>query len=294
MFPQEIADNLCSLRQDEERLALSLFIDLDKDVNVVSFRFSPSVIKVSRRLTYQEVDLLEGREPFVDSLRDITFALQNKRFENGALPQPPFEVAVSVDPQGEVGVRKIERDSVSRTIVSESMILANTIAARFLKESGAPCLFRSQEPPQERVKGDFDSDPYLLFQQRRYLKRMIISSAAGIHSSLGVDQYTHITSPIRRYLDLVMQRQIMSMLVEGQPRYSSEDLEKLSLQLGPSLKRSNMVRQRRNRYWLIRYFERLVGTTTQAVVLRKFPNTTGFSSWTTCWNVICLNPRTYP
>ncbi len=270
MFPQEICDHLCSLWEGQERLALSLVVNLDKEGVVVDYSFMPSVIKVGRRMTYQEVDLLAGREQMLDHLKRLALTFLKNRVEKGAIPQPPFEIALSVDPQGEVNVRRIERDSISRTIVSESMILANQLVARFLKEHNFPCIFRCQEEPEERLSGDFDSDPFLMFQQRRYLKRMIIDTVPAAHSSLGVEFYTHMTSPIRRYLDLVMQRQITSVLTREQPAYSEDELKRIVMEVGPTLRKISEVRQRRFRYWMLRHFEHLTGGTQQALVLRKF------------------------
>jgi exoribonuclease-2 len=271
MFPQGIADNLCSLREGEKRLALSLLVDLDAEGRTLNFSFHPSVIQVNKRLTYQEVDLVGGKGPVIEDLARIASILLKNRMKNGALVQPPFEIAVWVDSSGEVFVRKIERDSVSRSIVAESMVLANTLAACFLKEKGIPCLFRSQEEPSERLKGDFDNDPYLLYRQRTLLKRIVVDTEPLAHSGLGVDAYTHMTSPIRRYMDLVIQRQIMAMLDNRSQPYTSEELKALALEIEPALKRVNLVRQRRQRYWLIRYFERMIGEKTPAVVLKRFP-----------------------
>jgi exoribonuclease II len=271
MFPQGIADNLCSLREGEKRLALSLLVDLNAEGKTLNFSFYPSVIRVNKRLTYQEVDLLGGKGPVVEDLAKLSSVLLRNRMENGALVQPPYEIAVWVDSSGEVFVRKIERDSVSRTIVAESMVLANTLAARTLKEKGIPCLFRSQEEPTDRLKGDFDNDPYLLYRQRTLLKRIVIDTEPLAHSGLGVDVYTHMTSPIRRYMDLVIQRQLLAMLDDQFQPYTSEELKALALEIEPALKRVNLVRQRRQRYWLIRYFEHMIGEKTQAVVLKRFP-----------------------
>ena len=271
MFPQGIADNLCSLREGEKRLALSLLVDLDPTCAIRKFSFVPSIIRVSKRLTYQEVDLVGGKGPVLEDLANITRSLLKNRINKGAMVQPPFEVAVWVDLSGEVFVRRIERDSVSRTIVAESMVLANTLAACFLQERNIPCLYRSQEDPLERLKGDFDNDPYLLYRQRTLLKRIVIDTEPLAHSGLGVDVYTHMTSPIRRYMDLVIQRQIMAALCEPARAYSPEELKALALEIEPALKRVNLVRQKRQRYWLIRYFERMIGEKTQAVVLKKFP-----------------------
>jgi exoribonuclease-2 len=180
-------------------------------------------------------------------------ALKRRRGQEGAYFLPLPEVQVGVDEQWQVRVRLIERDGPSREMVAETAILANTLAGRFLEERGVPALYRNQPPPKEPIQEGDPSDLFLHFRQRRLLNPVDLTTKPGRHSSLGVERYTHSTSPIRRYLDLVMQRQLGAVLAGREPAYAKRELEELAMQVEPNVRRAFKVRQARVRYWLLRW-----------------------------------------
>ena len=136
-----------------------------------------------------------------------------------------------------------------------------------MQERQAPALFRTQAPPSQPFEEGPAHDIFLHFRQRRLLNRVEITTRPGLHSSLGVEPYTHATSPIRRYLDLVMQRQLGAVLAGGGPMYSSEDLRNLAMEVEPSVRRSMRVRQARQRYWLLRWLWARRGDTLPGIVM---------------------------
>ena len=269
MLPAEISDRLCSLREGEEKLALSLMVDLDSGLQIAGYRFVPSVIRVKRRLTYSEVNLLHDRDEDIHVLARIAQHLMQQRLDAGAIPQPPFEIALSLEPDGNVSIKKIERDGVSRIIVSESMILANRLAAEFLSSSGVPAFFRAQAPPKEHIEGDLSNDLFCIFRQRRQLQPLNLQTRVAAHSCLGVPAYTNMTSPLRRYMDLVAQRQIISTVSGETPVYNEDQLRGMLVELEPAVKRANLIKNRRHRYWMLKYFKKLQGQTVQALVLER-------------------------
>jgi exoribonuclease-2 len=269
MLPSEISDRLCSLREGEEKLALSLMVDLGSDLEITGYRFAPSSIRVKRRLTYSEVNLLHDRDEDIHVLALIARKLMQQRLDAGAIPQPPFEIALALEPDGNVSIKKIERDSISRIIVSESMILANRLAAEFLGSCGVPAFFRSQAPPKERIEGDLNNDLFCIFRQRRQLQPLNLQTRVAAHSCLGVSAYTNMTSPLRRYMDLVAQRQIISVVSGEAPVYGEDQLKAMLMELEPAVKRANLIKNRRHRYWMLKYFKRMQGQAVQALVLEK-------------------------
>jgi exoribonuclease-2 len=149
------------------------------------------------------------------------------------------------------------------------MILANHLAARLFRERGVPALYRKQARPRGRV--DMPDRPalYHLYRQRRLLSRVDLSTEPGPHCMLGLDLYTTITSPMRKYYDLVMQRQ-MRCLLQGTPAlYGKNDLKNLVAEVEPCLTRANLVSQERERYWVLKYFQERIGQTCSALVLEK-------------------------
>jgi exoribonuclease-2 len=96
---------------------------------------------------------------------------------------------------------------------------------------------------------------------------MLVDTSPGAHAGLGLDAYTNLSSPIRRYADLLAQRQLASFLFQGEPVYSEEDLEKVRLSLEPHLKDLGRIKRNRIRYWLLRYLSQHQGETYPALVL---------------------------
>ncbi|MEN8200126.1 MAG: ribonuclease catalytic domain-containing protein [Thermodesulfobacteriota bacterium] len=274
MLPRHLSQGICSLIQGELRATISFMILLSPAAEVKRVRISPSVIKVARRLTYDEADTMIKSDPELAILNDLRIKLRNRRLDNGALLLPFPDVNVHVHDGGRVQVSLGDTDTASRTLVSEMMILANTEAARYVADRMAPGLFRAQKPPRKRVVHGLDNDLFLNSLQRKMLSRGELLVSAEPHSGLGVTQYTTITSPIRRLLDLVMQHQIHSLVRREEIRFTEEMCKDFTSVIGRTLARANNVRQQRHRYWLLKYLEARQGVPLTALVLESGPKRT--------------------
>ena len=269
MLPRHLSQGICSLVQGELRAALSFMILLSPEAEVLKLRIYPSVIKVARRLTYDEADTMIESDPELAILNSLRMKLRNKRLENGALLLPFPDVNIHIHDGNKVHVSLADTDTPSRTLVSEMMILANTEAARYVSDRMAPGLFRSQKPPHKRVVHGLDNDLYLNSKQRKMLSRGELLVSAKPHSGLGVNQYTTITSPIRRLLDLVMQHQIHSIVRREDFRFTEEMCKDFTSVIGRTLANANSVRQQRHRYWLLKYLEVRKNIPLKALVLES-------------------------
>jgi exoribonuclease-2 len=174
-----------------------------------------------------------------------------------------------VDRQKQIRVSIRERTAPSQVIVSESMILANYIAAQLLKDRDIPALYRKQAQPRESIPLPEQPALFQLIRQRKVLNRVEVGMEPGTHSSLGLDLYTTITSPLRKYYDLIMQRQLVSLL-SGKPLvYGKNDLRTIASDLEPRLTRAAIVEQERQRYWLLKHMEGKIGERFSALVIDK-------------------------
>jgi exoribonuclease-2 len=182
------------------------------------------------------------------------------------------EIAVEVTSQGAVVLHKVEQDTPSRAMVAEFMIFYNWFAARFCKEHKIPAIYRCQEAPAERLSPEATNYIYYVFKQRRKLSPLSIHTEPKPHSSLGVDMYTTATSPIRRYYDLLVQRQIRNYLSHGAALYSREEIEKKRLVLDPLLKSIELLTRNSTRYWIQKYLAQHVGEKFPALVLDVIRN----------------------
>jgi len=151
------------------------------------------------------------------------------------------------------------------------MILANWLCARFLKESGIPSIYRGQEEPRENILDEKSDSLFLIYKQRRLLGRTQLGTEPRPHSTLGMDVYTAITSPIRRYLDLIVQRQMIHALKGKCCPYTKEALNHIAIILEEAYRKANFLKQNRVRYWLLKYLEQKLAEETEALVLERLP-----------------------
>lgn len=269
MFPPGLSHDRLSLKKGVERQALSLLINFDKDGNIFDYRFVPSIIKVNQQLTYDQVNSLYENEK--DTIYHHLYRLAEKRrsyrVEQGALILSLPELHINVDDNSSVDIELISQETPSRMLVAEMMILYNWLAARFCRDNYVPTIYRGQKEPSERLSLEDTDYIYYVFRQRRKLFPLIIDMEAHPHSSLGLDSYINASSPIRRYFDLISQRQMMNFIFRGAPFYNKEELEKIRLQVITSLKDLNTVRRNRFNYWIRRYLQKRTGQEFSAIVL---------------------------
>lgn len=261
MLPRALSEGACSLIEGKSRPAVSFMVTMATNGEVRDFKLVRSVVRVKRRITYNQTEelLAAGADEDLQVLADLSRKIQERRLANGALIIPIPDVNIHVDRDGRVSVHLSEVDSFSRTLVAEFMVLANMLAAQYLADREIPGLFRSQEKPRKRLAQGISKDLFVNFRQRRFLSRGQLLTDAKPHSGVGVPQYTTITSPIRRMLDLVMQQQLTHVLQGKGPLYSLSDCKDFSNAILAAQSQANQVRQQRHRYWLLKYLSMEVG-----------------------------------
>lgn len=274
MLPEILSEECLSLKAGELRPAFSMVVELTENGDIVGYEFFPSLVKVKRQLSYQEVDETIDQDPLLSRLFHLSQMLKENRIKNGAMILPLPKLNVYLTPEGEIGVNLTHWENPGRSMISEFMILNNHVAAKYLLEHDAGCYYRSQTEPSERiVPGGTDcSDLFLCLQQRRYLQRVLWSMSPLPHRGMGLDVYTNLTSPLRRYIDLIIQRQLRSVSAGGQPIYTAEEMSDI-LTLTETVRRKVMrVQNERRRYWLLRYLEGQGSKEYEALVLEKLPH----------------------
>ncbi|MDY6904362.1 MAG: ribonuclease R family protein [Thermodesulfobacteriota bacterium] len=273
MLPPVLSEDICSLKAGQIRPAISTFIRFSPAGEVTDTEVLPTTIMVDHHLTYTEVDRDQGGDPHLDLLQRLSQKLFEKRIKAGAVPINIPEIAISFGPNGTVNVNKIDRESPARMLVAEMMIAANWTMARFLRDNNLPTIYRSQpEPKQRLVKREEGAGT--LFQnwvQRKMLARVVLDQKPDRHAGLGLDVYTTVTSPIRKYLDLIAQRQIRAALGLEDP-YTVDEIQRLVQMLEQPLSHVGKIQQARQRFWILKHMEARIGTTTEAMVLDKFKN----------------------
>jgi exoribonuclease-2 len=272
MLPEELSEDTVSLLAHQERLGLSFLVILSADAEIKDWAIVPSCIKVARRLTYHEVDALLTQDPQLASLSRLTTRLKERRLARGGYELKLPEVWVTFTPQGDIQVVVEDQETASHQLVGEAMVLANSLASQFLAEHGIPTIYRGQPDPREPIHPAPDKSLLELWQDRRRLSRVVMDLTPSPHWGLGLPCYTFATSPIRRYLDLVIHRQLMAVVSGQPPIYGPEDLEQILATIEPAMRRAGQMKTRRLRYWLLKHLSTRVGQKLEALVLDSLPH----------------------
>ncbi len=272
MLPEEISEDTVSLLAHQERLALSFLVTLGPDAEIRDWVIVPSLIRVQRRLTYHEVDGLLAQDRQLATLSRLTRRLKERRLGRGGYELKLPEVWATFGPQGDIQVVVEDQETASRQLVGEAMVLANSLASQFLAEQGIAAIYRGQPEPREPIKASADKSLLELWQDRRRLSRVVMDLAPLPHWGLGLPCYTFATSPIRRYLDLVIHRQLLAVVSGHPPVYGPEDLDQILATIEPAMRRAGQLKTRRLRYWLLKYLAARVGQKLEALVLESLPH----------------------
>ncbi|HXZ38097.1 MAG TPA: ribonuclease catalytic domain-containing protein [Thermodesulfobacteriota bacterium] len=272
MIPPALSEGACSLIVGEKRRALSFLVRVDRGGKVLDSKIVPSIIQVERRLSYEQVDqLLEEMEEELSLLKQVSEHLGRRRMELGAFFLPRPERVIRVTRDREIIMYKRDRESPSQKMVAEFMILANMLAALFLRERGIPAVYRGQMEPRERIPPMEHFDVLQAYRLRRVMNRVEIGTRPLRHAGIGAEAYLTLTSPIRRFYDLLVEHQILGSL-RGTPILSQEEVEEIITRVGPILSKVGLVEELTEQYWIKRYLEKKIGSTTTAVVLDRWPN----------------------
>lgn len=271
MLPPSLAEGLCSLKAGEVRPAISTLIDLTPELDLLGYRLFPSIVQVKDQRTYFDVNLAADQDPKLRQLRIIARKFRESRLAAGAVHISVPEINLWIGEAGEVNLNRVNRESPGRMLVAEIMILANWLTARFLAEHRMPAVFRSQPDPRERLYRGEEGTLFQHWMQRRLLNRFALGHAPEKHSGLGLNAYVTATSPIRKYFDLVTQRQVRAVLGIEEP-YSAEDIDLVIQRLEQPMSQVARLQVSRQRYWLLKHLEQRVGQKAEAIVLMRRRN----------------------
>lgn len=254
MLPEVLSNEICSLKEGEDRLTKGVFFKYSPDGRLLHSDIRNSVINVKKRLTYHEVaNILLGSDekdanPITNTLfemSELAKLLYKKRIEGGAIELNLPEINIRLDEDGKIScIEKVKRD-VSHMIIEEFMIAANQIVATFMHQNDLPSVNRIHPEPDEDEMYDFAEfilnckkksinpfdkkrlqafldeisdhpESYMInLMLLKSLKKAEYSATESSHFALGLEHYTHFTSPIRRYPDLIVHR-LLDLFFEGQ------------------------------------------------------------------------------
>ncbi|MEF2277141.1 ribonuclease R family protein [Deinococcus sp. YIM 134068] len=211
MLPDALVERT-GLGLSETGPALSISLDLGADGNADAVDVALTRVRVTR-LTYTEAQarLEAGEDPFV-TLTQLARASRTLRESEGALSIDLPEVRVKADEEGAT-VTPLPKPEM-RFVVQECMTLAGWGAAIYADDHSLPLPFATQDAPTRDVRGDTLPAHWA---RRKTLARTRFQPAPGPHNGMGLDLYAQATSPMRRYLDLVVHQQLRAALTGAEP-----------------------------------------------------------------------------
>jgi ribonuclease R len=267
MLPEKISNNLCSLVPDETRNVLVSEINFSLDGSIKSYKFFQAKIVSHKRMTYAEVEeyvknndsnVSKKIKTSLDALNLLTKNLLVKRSQRKALEIEGNEPILSIDEDGKVSSIDLPRRLYAHQMIEESMLAANVCAANFMHKYYKFGVYRVHEKPEElkleslksffSLKG-FSSQnndtPLALINKclqfssknklNKVLQTVVLQSLKRAeysikeigHFGLQLDRYSHFTSPIRRYPDLMAHRLIKNIINKGNLDINKDKIEEI-------------------------------------------------------------------
>ncbi|MEM7180253.1 MAG: VacB/RNase II family 3'-5' exoribonuclease [Spirochaetota bacterium] len=258
MLPPELSENLCSLVADKNRLAFTVEMVGNYSGEIFFAKFYKSIIKVDKRYTYEMAEkeiLTADPNNWLCKIHKLTTGLKNKRITDGRVELDLKEAKPILDEEGNVTEIKLLDRLESHILIEELMLSANIMVAEKLRKSQVPSLFRIHEPMAEdkletlnsflrlygfkhQIRGTSYSDLkralavvkdepaeklFNYFVLRSFMQAYYSGDKGG-HWGLGFEHYSHFTSPIRRYPDLVCHRALDALMQKEKYPYSKEQI----------------------------------------------------------------------
>ncbi len=273
MFPPELATGPMSLVQGRLSCALSFGVVLQESGDIDEYTIHASQIKTTYRLTYADVDeMLElgvQGESELEAIAHWALVRREWRSTQGAISINMPESSIKVQ-DDEITIEVLD-NSISRQLVAEMMILAGEVAARYGQAHELPIPFRHQsqpELPSEEELIRLPAGPVRSCAIRRCMPRSEMSITPARHASLGLDTYTQVTSPIRRYSDLLTHFQLKAHLRGDPLPFSVPQMQELTMSISSTVQEAVSVERQTNRYWGLEYLRRLPNEIWHALMLR--------------------------
>lgn len=245
MLPEELCNDKCSLRPGEDKLCMSVVFTMDTEARVLKYKICRTVIRSDARLNYDEAqDIIKGNQvcnlsSVLCTLNSLAAKLRAERIAKGALTIEQKETRFRLDSKGHPTQIYFEEPNEAHHLIEEFMLLANRTVATAVG-SGRPFVYRVHDlPDQEKLEevkkfkrqngrrgnGEWLQQTLDMLTIRAQAKAVYSTYNIG-HYGLAFTHYTHFTSPIRRYPDLMVHRLVEKYILTGKPiSLTREELE---------------------------------------------------------------------
>ena len=266
MLPEEALARF-GLGLQEITPALSFGIKIGEDGSAQLLEMCRSLVRVER-FTYESAALLMEESPLKE-IRESLERFKQYRLDRGALLIRLPEVQIRVDEDSQIRIRECSI-TPERELVANAMLAAGAAVGSFALEKEIPMPFASQDEVEERLEGKTLAEMY---QQRKLCTPGFVTTSASPHAGLGLDAYIRVTSPLRRYSDLLAHQQLRRYM-DGLELMSVEELDdKIA-----TAEKSSAIRRKAERYsnefFTLVHLKRQTEWTGEAVVVHHINDNT--------------------
>lgn len=297
MLPKALSVELLSLSSEKENYTLTFMAQLDSEGQILNYNIFPAIVSKVIRLDYDEADETlskpksKNEDSTTRSLRQLLKVANTRlayRLKQGASAFHFPKSIVKVENGNIIMKPSKEYNSYTRRIVEECMVIANEISAKFANDNGIVIPYRATMGGyvQNQIHSLQDLDINTNMTQEEFAKKMIsnlskmtkqtgnscITQIPTFHSGLGVSAYTQVTSPIRRYTDLLVHHQLKAHLRGKDLPWTWQQITELLQTMEIKKKEINNLQRDSERFWSLKYFSLRLGKIYKALVLEQTQN----------------------
>tara|TARA_B100000700_G_C15018521_1_gene844521 strand:+ start:441 stop:2423 length:1983 start_codon:yes stop_codon:yes gene_type:complete len=270
MIPKDLSNGVFSLKSGEKRNVLSFFFRLSNHGEWHLLDINTRSIIVQKNLSYTEANkLIKGKKDFWDLLYNSCLLSQKNRVENGALNIFRKEYFFDIRNPDNIKIILKNRNNYSNCIVQEMAISVNSETGKLFQKSNFPGIFRTQSS-YEIIKPV--EDEYSLSMENVRINPTKLTTVPAKHASLGCQYYMQVTSPIRRFSDLIMQLQLKLLLKNKNPIFTEEDMTIWSEEISTRQKKYKRAEIEILNSWKILFLQQNLGATFEIKTKKKLAN----------------------
>ena len=298
MIPKDLSEDLISLSSKKENFVLTFSFEITNEGEIKKYEIFPSIISKIKKFSYEELDFYFKKKEEEEDMKkeeeeeeDMKFFIEFLRFsnlrerfriKNGAINIQSLKPKIKIESNGNIDLKLSGFESKSRKIVTECMIIANEISAKYAYENSICVPFKgtfdsmmnlNEEEKNLKLLNSESNEEELVNYILKIPKNIkypksCITQIPTFHEGLGVNGYTQVTSPIRKSWDLMVHYQIKSFLRGEQKQpLNWNEIQNLLSQMESKKRLIQNLQNDSEKFWTIKFFEQNQNKTFKSVVL---------------------------